>query len=96
MDAAIANKIIEFIFTATGRDSIICDVDGAIVHAKVSSRIGDIHPGARKMLRENLPHAIISKEEEEACSGIMKTGCNLPIWHNGELIGSIGITGDPE
>jgi hypothetical protein len=48
------------------------------------------------MLHENLPEAMISEEEEKASGGAMKAGCNLPIWHNGELIGSIGITGDPD
>ena len=96
MDAAIANKVIEFIFNATGRHSIICNKDGVIVAAKVTSRIGDVHHGARQMLREGLPHAMITPEEEKACCGRMKAGCNLPIWHNGELLGSIGITGDPE
>jgi signal transduction histidine kinase/ActR/RegA family two-component response regulator len=96
MDAAIANKVIDFIFFATGRYSIICNVDGVIVAAKIASRVGNVHPGAQKMLRENLPEAMISEEDERACGGVMKAGANLPIWHNGKLIGSIGITGDPE
>jgi len=96
MDAVIATKIIEFIFEATGRYSIICDANGVIVAAKISSRIGCVHAGAQKMLREKLPDAMITLEQEEASGGAMKAGCNLPITHNGELIGSIGITGDPE
>lgn len=96
MDRDIANKIIEFIFTATGMNSIVCDLDGTIVAAKITSRIGDVHAGARKMLRENLPHIIITAEEEEASGGTVRAGINLPIRHNDELIGSIGIPGDPE
>ena len=96
MDAVIATKIIEFIFEATGRYSIICDADGIIVAAKISSRVGSVHAGAQRMLREHLPDAMISVEQEEASGGAMKAGCNLPIVHNGELIGSIGITGDPD
>jgi sugar diacid utilization regulator len=96
MDAAIATKIIEFIYTATGRYSIICNVDGIIVAAKIVSRVGNVHAGAERMLREKLPEAMITMEQEEASGGAIKAGCNLPIIHNGELIGSIGITGDPE
>lgn len=96
MDAAIATKIIKFIYTATGRYSIICNVDGIIVAAKIVSRVGNVHAGAERMLREKLPEAMITMEQEEASGGAMKAGCNLPIIHNGELIGSIGITGDPE
>ena len=96
MDPKIANKIIEFIFSATGRFAIICNVDGVIVAAKIQSRIGQVHEGARRMLRENLPEAMVTVAEEEASGGAMKAGCNLPIHYKGELIGSIGITGDPE
>jgi hypothetical protein len=96
MDIEIANKIIEFIFDETGMYSIICDADGTIVAAKVSSRIGTVHTGARRMLRENLPHIFITVEEEAASGGVVKAGCSLPLRYNDEVIGSIGITGDPE
>lgn len=96
MDCEIANKIVEFIFNATGMNSIVCDVEGTIVAAKIQSRVGNVHAGARKMLLENLPHIIITAEEEEASGGLVKAGINLPIRHNDELIGSIGIPGDPE
>ncbi|HEY3399993.1 MAG TPA: sugar diacid recognition domain-containing protein [Geothrix sp.] len=96
MDRDIANKIIEFIFDATDMYAIICDEDGTIIAAKVTSRIGNVHSGARKMLRERLPHIIITAEEEAASGGVIKAGINLPLRHNGEVIGSIGITGDPE
>jgi len=96
VDCAVASNIIEFIFTATGMYSIVCDDDGTIVAAKISSRIGNVHTGARKMLRENLPHIIVTAEEETASGGVIKAGINLPLRHNEEVIGSIGITGDPE
>ncbi|MCM2249599.1 MAG: hypothetical protein NDI58_03380, partial [Geothrix sp.] len=96
MDSDIANKIIDFIFDATGMNSIICDRDGTIIAAKISSRVGAVHTGAQKMLRENLPHIAISAEEEAASGGIVRAGVSLPLRHNGDLIGSIGITGDPE
>lgn len=96
MDRDIANKIIDFIYTATGMNSIVCDVEGIIVAAKIKSRVGDVHSGARKMLQENLPHIIITAAEEEASGGTVRAGINLPIRHNDELIGSIGIPGDPE
>ncbi|WP_291270680.1 sugar diacid recognition domain-containing protein [Geothrix sp.] len=96
MDRDIANKIIDFIYTATGMNSIVCDVEGTIVAAKIKSRVGDLHSGARKMLQENLPHIIITAAEEEASGGTVRAGINLPIRHNDELIGSIGIPGDPE
>lgn len=96
MDLIIANKIIDFIFTATGFNAIVCDPEGVIVAAKVASRIGNVHANARRMLLEGLALARVTVEEEAASGGVMKAGCNLPIHHNGELIGSIGIAGDPQ
>jgi hypothetical protein len=96
MDPVIASKIVEFIYSATGRYSIICDGDGVIIAAQIASRVGHVHEGARRMLREGLPHAMVTQEQEEASGGAMKAGCNLPIVYNGETVGSIGITGDPE
>ncbi|MFN7958028.1 MAG: sugar diacid recognition domain-containing protein [Holophagaceae bacterium] len=96
MDREIANKIVAFIFSATGMNSIVCDTEGTIVAAKIASRVGHVHTGARKMLQENLPQMVITAAEEEASRGVVKAGINLPIRHNGELIGSIGIPGDPE
>ncbi len=96
MDVTIANKIIDFIFSATGMNAIVCDEEGIIVAAKVRSRIGNIHDGARRMLREGLPHVIITAEDEAASGGLVRAGINMPLRHNDQLIGSIGIPGDPE
>ncbi|WP_306591351.1 sugar diacid recognition domain-containing protein [Geothrix sp. 21YS21S-4] len=96
MDREIAQKIVEFIHTATEMNPIVCDLDGTIVAAHVTSRIGTFHAGTRKMLQEDLPFLIVTAEEEEASGGTVRAGINLPIRHNGELIGSIGIPGDPE
>jgi sugar diacid utilization regulator len=95
LDTVIANKVIDFIFDATGRYAIICDVNGTIVAAKVSSRVGNVHAGAARICRENLPHIMITDEQERDSGGAMKAGCNLPIRYNDELIGTIGVTGDP-
>jgi hypothetical protein len=96
MNCDIANKVIEFIFTITGRYAIVCDLDGVIVAAKVTSRVGSIHTGAQTMLREHQPHCMMTMAQEEASGGAVKAGCNVPITYNDEIIGSIGVTGDPE
>lgn len=96
MDREVAENIIEFIYTATGMTGIICDEEGVIIAAKVSSRIGNVHDGARKMLQQGLPHIIITPEDEAASGGMVKAGINMPLRHNNQVIGSIGIPGDPE
>ena len=96
MDRQVANRIIEFIFEATGRNAIVCDSDGTIVAAKVAARIGTVHTAAQRMLREGHPHAKVTAAEEQASGGIIKAGVNLPVWSGEELIGSFGIGGDPD
>lgn len=96
MDCEVAGNIIEFIHEATGMMAIVCDEDGTIVAAKVASRIGSVHAGARKMLREGMPFIAITAEEEIASGGQVKAGINIPLHHEDRVIGSIGIGGDPE
>ena len=96
MDPAVASRIIAFIHQSTGRNTIVCDSDGTIVAARIQSRVGTVHPVARRMLREGLPHAKVTLAEEEASGGVVKAGFNRPIHYGGELIGSFGIAGDPE
>jgi hypothetical protein len=96
MDLAIANKIIEFIFTETGLNTIVCDDQGVIIAAKVASRVGSLHTGAQRLLREKLPHITVTKDEEESSGGVVRMGVSLPIVHHGAWIGTFGITGDTE
>jgi len=93
MDVAIANRIIEFIFNEVGLYTIVCDAQGMIIAAKVASRVGTPHAGAQRLLRERLATITVSKEEEEASGGLVRMGVSLPIIHNGEWIGTFGITG---
>jgi hypothetical protein len=96
MDVAIANRIIDFIFEQTGLSTIVCDDQGTIIAAKVASRVGSLHAGAQRILRERLPQVTVSKEEELASGGVVRTGVSLPIVHRGEWVGTFGITGELE
>jgi len=95
-DVKVANRIIDFIFKATGRNAIVCDSDGTIMAARIRSRIGGVHSAAQRMLREGLPYAKVTAAEEEASGGAIKAGVNLPVRYGGATIGSFGIAGDPE
>jgi hypothetical protein len=96
MDVAIANRIIDFIFEQTGLYTIVCDDQGKIIAAKVASRVGNVHTGAQRMLRERLPQVTVSREEELASGGVVRMGVSLPIVHQGAWIGTFGITGELE
>ncbi|MDR3671841.1 MAG: sugar diacid recognition domain-containing protein [Holophaga sp.] len=96
MDLHIANKIIDFIFEETGLFTIVCDDGGTIIAAKVASRVGTVHTGAQRLLKEKLPQVVVTKDEEERSGGVVRMGVSLPIIHHGEWIGTFGITGNTE
>ena len=96
MDLAIANRIIDFIFEATGFQSIICDEQGRIIAAKVASRVGNSHAGSLRIMKAGLPELVVTKADEENSGGAVKCGINAPIDYEGKRIGTFGISGDPE
>ena len=95
IDPQVADRIIDFIFRSTGRNTIVCDAGGTIVAAQVRSRVGTVHTAAQKMLRDGSADAKVTAAEEEASGGVIKAGVNLPIRYQGRTIGSFGIAGDP-
>ena len=96
MDKTIANKIVDFIFNETELNTIVCDASGTIVAAKIVSRVGSQHDGARKMLWEKLESIIVTAEEEENSGGRLKMGVNLPIVYKKNGLVVLGLTGIPQ
>lgn len=69
------------------------DNRGYIIASTDETRIGDLHEGAKRIIRENLEELYITAEMENAST---KKGINLPIHINHEIVGVIGITGERE
>jgi len=68
--------------------------NGKIIASFDKSRIGSIHEGARKVLAcEQM--VILTEEDCEKLQGT-QPGINLPIIFQDEIVGVIGITGDPK
>lgn len=95
LTAEIAQKIIEFIYGQTQLMTIVCDSTGTIIASRDKARIGVVHSGAKRIINENLNEIIITAEEAALSGGAVKAGVSVPIYSNGELIGTFGITGDP-
>lgn len=70
------------------------DIDGVIIAAKDTSRIGLIHEGAIEVL--NSKSSITIFEDTKNNWKVAQPGVNLPIVFQEETIGVIGITGNPE
>ena len=67
--------------------------EGYIVASTDPLRIGMLHDGARKIIKESLSELYITSEMETRTT---RKGINLPITIDGEIVGVIGITGERE
>ncbi len=72
----------------------IMDKNGIIIASSNKERIGSLHMGAVEVIRTG-KELLISKEMLPRYAG-SKEGCNMPIILRGELVGVIGIKGNPD
>ena len=88
-----AQSIVNELKKAVRQDINFMDSTGRILASTNPVRIGTVHEGAVQILREKLPSLII--RENDPSRGVQK-GINLPIVAEQEIVGVIGITGEPE
>lgn len=91
---SLAKKIIKEVRRLIDEDIIIVDVSGTIIASTDSTRIGSFHEGALLSSRDQ-KKMIITKDMENHLKGV-KAGINLPILYQHNVVGVIGITGNPE
>ena len=89
----IAQTIVEEISREIHENINFMDGEGRIIASTDPVRIGMLHEGAARVIRENLKELYITSEMESATT---RKGINLPITVNGEIVGVIGITGEKE
>lgn len=88
-----AQRIADELKGITGRDVNFIDKDGMIIASTNAARIGQIHEGARRLIRDALPSVTIYDRDNVAGA---QQGINLPVRVGGETVGVIGMTGAPE
>lgn len=91
IEPSIAKEIVTQLSETIGQHINIMNTDGIIIASSDSSRVGQIHEGARKLIAEGL--SILTVEDDIQYAGA-KNGINLPILFENELVGTIGITGN--
>ena len=89
----LAKKIVSDVRRLINEDIIIVDTNGVIMASTDTTRLGQFHEGAFLVCQEKQKR-IITKQDESVLRGV-KAGVNLPIFFRGDVIGVIGITGDP-
>lgn len=87
----LANEIVIKLSETIGQNINIMDTDGVIIASSDPSRVGMVHGGAIKLMNEQLPQVIVESNDQFEGS---RSGVNLPIVFEDEVVGTIGITGD--
>ena len=77
-----------------GRTLNVMTTSGIIIASTEKERIGTFHQGALEAVQTGRT-VNITKEQVSRYAGA-KEGCNMPLRLNGEIIGAVGIYGNPE
>lgn len=86
-------KIVNRLIKILGKNINIMSKDGTIIASGDKSRIGDFH-GAAKDAIEQRCEVIVNGGNGVKYEG-SKAGVNIPIYYKDEVLGVVGITGDP-
>ena len=90
---SLAKKIIQEVRRLLDEDLIVADTSGMIIASTDQSRISTFHEGAFIACRQR-QKLVITEADQQRLKGV-KAGINLPILFHQDVIGVIGITGEP-
>lgn len=88
-----AQTIIDEIGGIVKRQLNFMDDEGVIIAGSDKARIGQLHEGAQRMLREGLDELEVERGQRYTGS---REGCNFSLVIDGDVVGVIGITGAPD
>jgi carbohydrate diacid regulator len=89
----LAEKIVKEVRKLIGEDIIVVNTKGFIIASTDLKRVGNFHEGAL-IASQKKKKLIITKEDQLTLAGV-KAGINFPIFFQNDVIGVIGITGEP-
>lgn len=93
LDQQIAKQIVSRTMKIIGHNINVMNGQGVILGSGDPKRIGSTHEGALLAIAQNR-NVEISQQVASGLHGV-KPGINLPLHYQGQIIGVIGITGDP-
>ncbi|MCM3089913.1 MULTISPECIES: sugar diacid recognition domain-containing protein [unclassified Cytobacillus] len=90
----LAQEIVERTMKILNKNINVMNEEGIIIGSGEKERINQVHDGALLVLKKGESVEI----DEKNASGLKgaKPGINLPIQFNNQIIGVVGITGEPE
>ena len=89
----LAKKIVSEVQRVMTEHIIVVDEEGMIIASTDSNRVGSFHEGATMVIKTS-KKLYITMEMSSELQGV-QPGINLPIMYENEVIGVIGITGNP-
>ncbi|WP_051542105.1 CdaR family transcriptional regulator [Clostridium lundense] len=89
-----SQKIVDRLIKILGKNINIMDTEGIIIGSGDKDRINTFHEVA-KIAAVNMEEVIVTKEDAKKYKGC-RIGVNLPLYHNGQVVGVVGITGEPK
>jgi carbohydrate diacid regulator len=90
----LAQEIVERTMKILNRNINVMDDKGVIIGSGDSERMNELHDGALLVLK-NGESVVIDKSKATKMKG-SRPGINLPICFNHQIVGVVGITGEPE
>ena len=88
----LASQIVDAVSDVCEKNINFITPDGEIIASTDSSRIGTYHEIGRRAAQSG---TLMEIPQDSLYPGT-KAGINLPVYHNGELLAIIGISGDPK
>lgn len=90
----LAEKIVVEVRRLLNEDIIVVDTKGQIMASTDPNRVNTFHEGAL-IASERKEKLVITEEDQAVLKGV-KAGINLPIFFQRDVVGVIGITGNPD
>ncbi len=91
--APVAQRIVDRTMQQLGHNVNVMDDEGVIVGTGDPSRRGEVHEGALLAIRGRRT-VVVDEEMGRRLSGA-RPGVNLPLVVDGEVVGAVGVSGDP-
>lgn len=91
----IAEKTVKLLHDITGKNVNVMGENGEIIATIQKERLGNIHEVASRIMKGEIECSSTTEEEARRLQGVLP-GYNGAIKVNDEIIGCIGLTGNPE
>lgn len=92
LDPELAQRLVAQVGSSVAHNVNLMDADGLIVGSLDAARVGTVHEGAARAARSRSPVRVHAAEATE----LVRPGVNLPLVIDGEVLGVVGVTGEPD